>query len=74
MANVSDDVADEVNSDVSILEMSLSEAEEKIAGLLQLKEKLVVVQVWHFISSFVLITLTPRFVVYRLIIADWRRT
>jgi len=44
MANVSDDVADEVNSDVSILEMSLSEAEEKIAGLLQLKEKLVVVQ------------------------------
>jgi len=44
MANVSDDVADEVNSDVSLLEMSLSEAEEKIAGLLQLKEKLVVVQ------------------------------
>merc|ERR1711913_272888 len=42
-ANVGDDISD-VISDVSLLEMSLSEAEEKIAGLLQLKEKLVVVQ------------------------------
>ena len=38
-------------SDISQLEMSLEEAEEKIANLLKVKEKLVVVQVLIFQNS-----------------------
>ena len=40
-------------SDISQLELSLEEAEEKIAGLLRVKEKLVQVQVYLTLLSYV---------------------
>ena len=39
-------------SDISQLELSLEEAEEKIAGLLRVKEKLVQVQVYLTLLSY----------------------
>jgi hypothetical protein len=48
-------------SDISQLEISLEEAEEKIAGLLKVKEKLVIVQVRpHYKPNSVLTNFKPQ--------------